>query len=56
MGAILWWELAGVFPRFLCYHLEFFQILLTGDGSYQYLKDATSFGFLSDKSAKQFDS
>ena len=39
----------------ICYHLEFFQILLTGDRSYQYLKDATLFVLLSDKSAEIFE-
>ena len=42
------------FGQYLCYHLESFQILLTGDRSYHYLKDATLFALLSDKSAEIF--
>ena len=46
---VLWW---GLSPRFLSYQLESYQILLTGERSYQGLKDATSFGLISDKSAE----
>ena len=40
------------FGQYLCYQLEFYQILLTEDRSYQYLQVATLFGLLSDKSAE----
>ena len=50
---VLWW---GLSPIFLCYQLESDQILLTGERSYQWLKDATSFVLLSDKSAEIFKS
>ena len=46
----VWW---GLSHRFFCYHLESYQILLTGKRSYQGLKDATSFGLISDKSAEK---
>ena len=46
----VWWGLSN---RFLCYQLECYQILLTGERSYQGLKDATSFGLISDKSAEK---
>ena len=46
---VLW---RGGLPRFFCYQLEFCQILLTGERSYQWLKDAILFGLLSDKSAE----
>ena len=55
LGIILWqiWsELTGVSPRFPCYQLEFYQILLTGEKYNQWLKDATSFAFLSDKAVE----
>ena len=52
----LWWELTGVSPIFLCYQLEFYQIILTGERSYQWLKDATLFALLSDKSTERFKS
>ena len=48
----VWW---GISHRFLCYQLESYQILLTGERSYQGLKDATSFGLLSDKSAEKLE-
>ena len=35
--------------------LESNQILLTGERSYQWLKDATSFGLISDKSAEKLE-
>ena len=46
----VWW---GDSPQFLSYQLESYQILLTGERSYQGLKDATSFGLISDKSAEK---
>ena len=46
---VLWW---GHSPRFLCYQLDFLLDFFTEEGSYQGLKDATSFGLLSDKSAE----
>ena len=52
LGAILWW---GLSPRFLCYQLESYQILLTGERSYQGLKDSTSFGLLSHRSAEKLE-
>ena len=45
----------GFPPQFLCYQLEFCQILLTGERPYQWLKDATSFAFLSDKSTEKLE-
>ena len=48
----VWW---GLSHRFLCYQLESYQILLTGERSYQGLKDAISFGLLSDKSAEKLE-
>ena len=44
---VLWW---GHAPQFLCYQLDFLLDFFTEEGSYQGLKDATSFGLLSDKS------
>ena len=49
LGAVLWW---GLSPRFLCFQLEFLCDFFTEERSYQGLKDATSFGLLSDKSAE----
>ena len=46
---VLWW---GHAPQFLCYQLDFLLDFFTEEGSYQGLKDATSFGLLSDKSAE----
>ena len=46
----------GDFHLYLSYTLEFFQIPLTGDRSYQYLQDATLFGLLPDKSTVYFNS
>ena len=45
----------GLSPQFLSYQLESYQILLTGERSYQGLKDATSFGLISDKSAEKLE-
>ena len=45
----LWW---GLSLGFLSYQLESYQILWTGERSYQELKDATLFGLISDKSAE----
>ena len=45
---LLW----GHAPRFLCYQLNFLLDFFTEEKSYQELKDATSFGLLSDKSAE----
>ena len=55
--AISWVPFYGImvrgFPQISLLSLGiFFKILLTGDRSYQYLKDATSFGLLSNKSAE----
>ena len=46
---LLW----GHAPRFLCYQLGLGAHFLMRDRSYQWLKDATSFGLLSDKSAEK---
>ena len=46
---VLW---LGHAPWFLCYQLDFLLDFFTEEGSYQGLKDATSFGLLSDKSAE----
>ena len=37
---------------YLCYHLDFLLDFFTEDRSYQYLQDATSISFLSDKSTE----
>ena len=37
---------------YLCYQLDFLLDFFTEDKSYQYLQDATSISFLSDKSAE----
>ena len=37
------------------HQLESYQILLTAERSYQGLKDATSFGLISDKSAEKLE-
>ena len=47
---VLWW---GHAPRFLCYQLQLGAHFFMRDRSYQCLKDATSFGLLSDKSAEK---
>ena len=47
----LWYYVEGFHPD-LCYQLESYQILLTGERSYQGLKDATLFSLISDKSAE----
>ena len=49
LGTILW---SGHAPRFLCYQLELGAHFFMRDRSYQWLKDASSFGLLSDKSAE----
>ena len=46
---VLWW---GHAPQFLCYQWDFLLDIFTEEGSYQGLKDTTSFGLLSDKSAE----
>ena len=46
---VLWGEHA---PQFLCYQLVFLLDFFTEERSYQGLKDATSFGLISDKSAE----
>ena len=46
---VLW---SGHVPQFLCYELDFLLDFFTEERSYQWLKDATSFGLLSDKSAE----
>ena len=40
------------FGQYLCYQLDFFLDYFTEGRSYQWLKDATSFGLLSDKNAE----
>ena len=42
----------GDSPRFLCYQLDFLLDFFTEEGSYEGLKDTTSFGLLSDKSTE----
>ena len=42
----------GDSPLFLCYQLELGAHFFMRDRSYQWLKDATSFGLISDKSAE----
>ena len=50
-GAIMaLWQ--GDSPLFLCYQLELGAHFFMRDRSYQWLKDATSFGLISDKSAE----
>ena len=49
---VLWW---GHAPWFLCYQLDFLLDFFTEAGSYQWLKDATSFGLLSNKSAEKLE-
>ena len=49
---VLW---GGHAPRFLCYQLDFLLDFFTEERSYQWLKDATSFGLLSDKSAEKLE-
>ena len=51
LGAILWYYGEGIPPDF-CYQLDFLLDFFTEEGSYQGLKDATSFGLLSDKSTE----
>ena len=46
---VLWW---GHTPQFLCYQLELGAHFFMRDRSYLWLKDATSFGLISDKSAE----
>ena len=48
---LLW----GHAPRFLCYQLDFLLDFFTEERSYEGLKDATSFGLLSDKSAEKLE-
>ena len=43
------------FGQYLCYQLDFLLDFLTEEGSYQWLKDATSFGLLSDKSTEKLE-
>ena len=45
----LWWRHS---PRFLCYQWDFLLDIFTEEGSYQWIKDATSFGLISDKSTE----
>ena len=45
---LLW----GHAPQFLCYQLDFLLEFFTEEGSYQWQKDATLFGLLSDKNAE----
>ena len=48
----VWW---GLSPSFLCYQLDFLLDFFTEKRSYQGLKDATSFGLVSDKSAEKLE-
>ena len=51
VGAILWYYGENIHLDF-CYQLELGAHLFMRDRSYQWLKDATSFGLISDKSAE----
>ena len=42
-------------PQFLCYQLELEAHVFMRDRSYQWLKDATSFGLISDKSDTRYE-
>ena len=54
LGAILWYYGEGFHLDFSVISWNFFKIFFTEEGSYQWLKDATSFALLSDKSAEIF--
>ena len=49
---VLW---SGHAPQFLCYQLDFLLDFFTKERYYQWLKDATSFGLLSVKSAEKIE-
>ena len=46
---VLW---RGHAAQFLCYQWDFLLDFFTEQGSYQWLKDATSFALISDKNAE----
>ena len=51
----LWHYGEGIPPGFSVISWNLFKIFFTEEGSYQWLKDATSFGLLSDKTAEKLE-